>query len=178
MKIIKRQRKILLFFTVIIALSACGESQSQKSINASDERNQTQNIKIDIETENRYAYIKDHFERGVVKYLKVDYVDYLTGKEATDAEWRDKAYFIDGEDTITTITDGFYISNINPKIRTFRIDENTQIENVIYGNEPHEMEEKKPLNSEQLDEYMNSETLIFLHIKEGIIESIDEQYMP
>lgn len=30
-------------------------------------------------------------------FIKVDYVDYLTGKEAAEAEWRDKAYFVDGK---------------------------------------------------------------------------------
>lgn len=135
-------------------------------------------IKIDTVTESRFAYLREIDNLDSTTIVKVDYVDYLTGKEAADAEWRDKAYFIDGEDTITNITDGYYISNINPKLRTFKLKHGISVEHIIDGDGVQEMHKPKELDSKQIETYIEYETLLFLHIEKGIIKRIDEIFMP
>ena len=176
----KNTISILSFITALVLIASCSNFDSSKkiAIDKSPVTQSTINVAIDLETENRYAFIKEIIESNKDLFIKVDYVDYLTGKEAMDAEWRDEAYFIDGTDTITNITDGYYISNVNPQIRTFKIAIDALIENVIDDNGSHKMQEIKHLNTEQLQKYLDSNTLLFIHIKNGIVERIDERYMP
>ncbi|MGB1248825.1 MAG: hypothetical protein ACPG4Z_08050, partial [Chitinophagales bacterium] len=81
-------------------------------------------------------------------------------------------------DTITNITNGYYISNINPKIRTFKIEQNATVANIIDDSGQHKMEKVKPLTKEQFDSYIFQKKLLFLYIENGIIKSMDERYTP
>lgn len=174
-----RLRAILLFPVATLLLLACDSPRSQNQISDKPaEEVQLNVVDIDTVTENRYVYIKNHFVNNDGHFIEVDFVDYLTGREAAEAEWRDEAYYVSGEDTISNITDGYYISNVNPKLRTFRIYDDAQIENIIDDDGPHEMHENKTLDSAQFESYIRDETLVFLHIHEGVILSIDERFMP
>lgn len=135
-------------------------------------------VLLDSLTENRYGYIKDFENYREETLVKVDFVDYLTGQEALDAEWRDKAYFVDGDDTITNITDGYYISNVNPVLRTFEVKKNISVLHIIDDEGPKPMLAPKPVNLKLLESYIQHETLLFLYIKQGIIYRIDEQFVP
>ena len=135
-------------------------------------------IQIDSITEKTYGYIKKVETSNTDLYITVDAVDYLTGEEATEAEWDEKAYFIDREDTITTITDGYYISNPNKDLTTYKIAKNAKIENIIDDSGAHKMEVIKELNVDQLNAYRTSYTLLFITVEKGIVRQIDEQFMP
>lgn len=175
-------KSILFLITTIFLITSCGESNSDKKvvIEKSQVEKSNHNITVDPVTENRYGYLKEIVESNPNHdlFIKVDYVDYLTGKEAMEAEWRDKAYFVDGTDTITNITDGYYISNVNPKIRIFKIAKDASIENVISDDGPHKMKEIKHPNAEQLKKYIDMNNLLFFHIENGVVKSIDERFMP
>jgi hypothetical protein len=137
------------------------------------------NIFIDTLTELRHAYVKDFFtDNNGEHYLKVDFVDFLEGEEALKAEWRDKSYYIDGEDTITNITDGYYISNQNNRLRTFILSKNVII-NIFYTpKDSYEFTEVKGASISQFTEELDNDPLIILNIKNGVIETIDEQFIP
>ena len=177
--------KKLISYTLLTStlgfLISCGQSNDSSKDTSNDNNSSVKSeviISIDKVTENRFAYIKEIENLNSELFIKVDYVDYLTGQEALDAEWRDKAYFIDGEDTITNITDGYYISNVNPKLRTFKLQDKISVEHIIDDNGTQEMTEPKELNLQQIEIYIKNETLLFLHVKNGIIERIDERFMP
>lgn len=160
---------------------SCGQSNDSSKYITTDNNSSVKSdviIPIDTVTENRFAYLKEIENLNSEIFIKVDYVDYLTGQEAADAEWRDKAYFVDGKDTITNITDGYYISNVNPKLRTFKLQEKMSVEHIIDDDGAQEMTEPKELNLQQIETYIKNETLLFLHVKNGIIVRIDERFMP
>jgi hypothetical protein len=166
---------------IMILLMSCNESVTKLKNNKGDDIDVVElkpKIKINIITENRFAYIKELENSNSELFVKVDYVDYLTGKEASEAEWRDEAYFIDGNDTISNITDGYYISNISPKFRTFRLKEKISVAHIIDNNGTQKLLKTKPLDSKQILSYIKNETLLFLYIKDGVIERIDELFLP
>ena len=177
---LQKTMSILSFITALALIASCSNFDSSKKIalDKSPVAKSTINLAIDLETENRYAFIKEIIAFNDGLYIKADYVDYLIGKGALEAEWRDQAYFINGTDTITNITDGYYISNINQQIRTFKIAKDASIENIIDDDGSHKMQERKYLNMEQLQKYLESNTLLFIHIKNGLVERIDERFMP
>jgi WD40 repeat protein len=100
------------------------------------------------ETEKALGYIKAVYEKDGKRYLDIDYVQWLTGKEAIKAAIEDKECIVDfeGEDVSKLLKEleeydismgfgkfgscapnGFYIRNQNPKIRTFEIDPNVSV---------------------------------------------------
>lgn len=162
-------------------LASCGKSDdNSKEIITQDtgSAESEMTISVDSITENKFAYIKDVQKLNSAIFIKVDYVDYLTGQEALDAEWRDEAYFIDGEDTITNITNGYYLSNVNPKIRTFKLKDKIAVEHIMYDNGAQRMNESKELNVQQIETYIEKKRLLFFYINNGIVERIDERFMP
>ena len=177
-------KKLILYYlltSIFGLLISCGQSNdSSKDVTNDNNRpiKSEVTISIDTVTENRFGYLKEIKNSNSEIFIKVDYVDYLTGQEAADAEWRDKAYFVDGEDTITNITDGYYISNVNPKLRTFKLQDKISVEHIIDDDGVQEMTVPKELNSQQIEIYIKNEILLFLHVKNGIIERIDERFMP
>ncbi|HEY9083666.1 MAG TPA: hypothetical protein VIN73_10050 [Vicingaceae bacterium] len=152
------------------------EESTQVTINTKVDT--TQSIKIDITTETRHAYIKEVFINNSKLYIKADYVDYFIGDEAAEAEWRDKAYMIIDGDTMTGITDGYYISNQNKKLRTFKIQEGISIELIRTDDEVYNLDKKKVGNELQIRTYLEEENLIILHIEKGIVIGIEEQFIP
>ncbi|WP_053978591.1 hypothetical protein [Mangrovimonas xylaniphaga] len=162
-------------------LMSCGQSNDgSKDITTDNNSSVKSDVIIPIDTviENRFAYLKEIKNLNSDIFIKADYVDYLTGQEAADAEWRDEAYFIDGKDTITNITDGYYISNVNPKLRTFKLKDKMSVEHIIDDDGVQEMTKPKKINLQQIETYIKNETLLFLYVKNGIIVRIDERFMP
>ena len=129
----------------------------------------------------RHAYITDIVEadnEGKVKYIKVDFVNYFTGSEATEAEWKDKAYMILDGDTISGITDDYYISNMNDKLRTFKVSDNVLIAfNSAYP-ERAPNAEGKFTDVVYLNEFVDKHSLVMFFFKEDVVESIQEVFLP
>lgn len=170
----------ILTLTLIFFLSCNGSTthSSEKNIENKNSIEEDSKISLDTLTDNRFAFIRELEILNSDLLVKVDYVDYLTGQEAVEAEWRDEAYFVDGDDTITNITDGFYISNVNQKLRAFLIQDKISVDQIIDDDGPQKIQESKPLNRSQIETYIKNETLLFLYVKKGIIERIDERFMP
>lgn len=177
--IMKEKLTLCFFVSILFLIASCGDSKPQVAVkNEANLGPKKDILLIDSITENRYAFLKEIISSKEKMYVKVDYVDYLTGKEALSAEWRDQAYFIDGVDTISNITNGYYISNINTKIRTFKIGKNAIIKNIIDDEGAHKIKPPKKLNIEQLQEYVDTESLLMIYVEDGIIKRIDERFLP
>jgi mannitol/fructose-specific phosphotransferase system IIA component len=175
--------KNIIIFNIfsLILLTSCNESKARPEKEIVNIKNSAQPsiiISLDTVLENRFAYLKEFQMLNSEIIVKVDYVDYLTDREALDAEWRDEAYYIDGDDTITSITDGYYISNLNLKLRTFKLQDNISVKHMIYNDVLQELSESKPINEKQIEKYIENEVLLFLYIKNGIIIRIDERFIP
>lgn len=76
------------------------------------------------------------------------------------------------------ITDGYYISNQNNKLRTFKIQEGISIELIRTLDDVYNLDEKKVGDEFQIRTYIEKENLIILHIEEGIVIRIEEQFIP
>lgn len=177
----KNLNSFYLLTLTFATLTACAPSNdTSQEIATAPNTSPTSEVILEIDqvTENRFAYLKNVEKLNSEFFVAVDYVDYLTGQEALDAEWRDEAYFVDGKDTITNITNGYYISNQNPKLRTFKLKNKISVENVIDDEGVQVLTEPEELNLNQIEEYIKDQTLLFLHIKKGIIVRVDKRYLP
>lgn len=157
------------------------EKEPQKlEVNISDsiQEDIVELIEIDVTTETRHAYIKEVLTNNSELYIKADYADYLIDDEAYKAAMRDKAYFIDGEDTIVDITDGYYISNQNNKERIFKLSENAKINIFFVAKGSYEIEEIEGANLSQFEAHLGNNPLLILNIKEGVVIGIEEQFLP
>ena len=139
----------------------------------------SQEPKIDVTTEVRHAYIKEFTNYNSENYLVVDYADFFEGEEAGEMEWRDKAYFVEDGETITNITDGYYISNMNNKLRTFRLREDVDIR-VWTNLEGYELyNDLTKVSLQVLQETVVKYNILWvLTIEKGVVISIEEQFRP
>lgn len=165
-----------LFFGILILLTSC--ENSNKDVKKLDKSSVLAGFTVDSISDKRHGYLKEVMDAEGAIYVTVDFVDYLNGKEAQIAEWRDAAYFIENGDTISNIIDGYYISNINPKLRTFKVGSKAIIENIIEDDGSKKMVPQKLLNIEQLDKYLQAKNLLYIYIENGVILQIDEQFTP
>lgn len=178
---------MLMELVLFVIISGCAneskdleEVTKQVNINTSDpfKVDTTKSIKIDMTTETRHSYIKEVFVNNSKLYIKADYVDYFTDDEAAEAEWRDKAYMIIDGDTMTGITDGYYISNQNDKLRIFKLSKDVEINIFFVARDSYEFEEIKGASLSQFKEHLENNPLLILHIEEGIVVGIKEQFIP
>jgi hypothetical protein len=175
--------RLLILLIGIVFVGCAGEHKSTESI--VEEKTPVVDVgmffeepKIDVTTETRYTYIKEISTYKADVYIVVDYVDYFEGDEALEMEWRDKAYLIIDGDTMTGITDGYYISNMNNKLRTFKVSQDASIDNIIDGDGPHSLKGERVLSIPQLKDYIKHNNLLILHVKDGVVESFDEIFLP
>ena len=133
---------------------------------------------IDVTTETRHGYVKEviQFEDDV--YLKVDYADYLTGEEALKADRRDNGIRMLGDDTVNYVTNNYYISNINEKLRTFKLRKGIVIELVHTDIEVYALEERKKADVKQMNIYLSEQSINIFEIKAGVITGVEEQFLP
>ena len=129
-------------------------------------------------SQKEYAYIKYSTTENSKTYIKVDYVNYYIGEDAEKAEWDEKAYFVDGYDTISNITNGYYISNNNTILKTLEVPKNLHIKNIIDDKGIQKINKPKLLDSVQINTYIKSGQLLIIELKEEKIISIKEQFLP
>jgi len=154
--------------------------QAQKETPASKEEPTGQAI---TGTEKAMGYIKTVYENGGKRYLDIDYVQWLTGDEATKAMGEDGKCPVNiYPDPSYCIPNGFYVRNQNPKIRTFEISKDVQISRATAfdysptGVKSISYEEFKNLFALK-DSYFRN---IPFHIEvvNGLVIKITEQYIP
>ena len=166
--------KQFLTLSFILILLACSNQKETTSIKIKP----NEHVLIDTVNESKYCYIKSVKQIENEIYIKVDYVEYLTGDQATNQAFKEKAYFIDGTDTILDIQNGYYISNQNSKLRQFKVAKSATYQHIIDDDGKHQIKNTPKSDTTQLNNFKNSNALIIVHVKNGIIRSIDERFIP
>lgn len=122
--------RILIFLSIITFISCESEQKivSETKQKATSTINEKENIifSIDSSEGHHICYISKIINEIDTSIL-VDFVNYLTGINAHKASIIDGNYEIDNGDTITDITNDYYISNKNNKLRKFKISSNSEI---------------------------------------------------
>lgn len=124
--------------------------------------------------ETKYCFVRKLIEKDGKNYLIADYVQFLTGEEAlkkaiqnkdTDFELNEKG------DTIHSVPNDYYVSNVNPKLRTLELVSNVSIE--LWNEGVHN---KVTIN--EFKKHLSEEPLIILKIQNGMVKEMSEQYVP
>jgi len=126
----------------------------------------------------RYAYVKGIIKYEESYYIKVDFVDYLTGDDASKVAMNENAYFIDGADTILDITNGYYISNPSSSISNVLLDDCKAMSFIIDDDGKHQLDSPKEITEDLLVEYVENQTLLVLKFYVGSLSEAGEQFVP
>ncbi len=116
--------RLILIILILFVFGSCGH----------DDTSSQTTEKIDKSNETKYAFITEILQNGDSVFLKVDYVQYLTGDSAIAA-----AISEDGADTIQLdgkisvgVPNDYYILNNNPELRKLRIDKKCEFDFLLY----------------------------------------------
>jgi hypothetical protein len=147
----------------------------------------TQQYKVVSSSERAIGYITAMYSEDDKKYLKIDYITFSTSTAA------DKAANESGFDTDSWggAPDGYWIENINTKIRTFEIDPAVEISmasskyldvgTVIEGKGlviPYDVFYKL-FNDPNNPDYMQDQKVPYwITLKGGMVVKIEQQYLP
>ncbi|MBT2727415.1 hypothetical protein J7E63_10760 [Bacillus sp. ISL-75] len=108
---------------------------------------------------------------------KFDYIQWYTGKAA------DREFLKDCKcrNVMDAAPDGYWIRNVNPKIRTFNISNNTQF--VLQTRNQYEIKWNEKVTRKQFFIFLKQrnkdhQTPFHLVIKNGVVTKITEQYIP
>ena len=124
-----------------------------------------------------YCYIKRIYDEDGDTYLEVDFVQFLKGDEAVEiAKREDEAPYDINEngDTIYFVYNDYYISNQNPKLRTFKLSPDVKIDLLNFGvNEKIKDNDLASLKKKELEF-----SPMIITSESGIVNDIVEQYIP
>ncbi|AUC15504.1 hypothetical protein BTO06_10285 [Tenacibaculum sp. SZ-18] len=112
------------------------------------------------------------------KYVVADYVDFLIGDKAIEKakENGDADYDISEKgDTLYFVNNDYYVSNVNPKLRTLELDDNVKIEIWDYFKSNGVF---KIVNINELQKYLSTKPIMILKIRNGIVMEMREQFVP
>ena len=108
----------------------------------------------------------------------VDFVKYLIGKEAHRASIDEGNYEIDNGDTITDITNDYYISNQNSKLRRFTLNSHSQIQYYDWENDGELKSKSISQFVKKFNEIDEIYPLFEIIYENGSIISLKEIFMP
>lgn len=131
------------------------------------------------------GYIDSVYQRNGKRYLKVDYVQFLTGEEAVQAAVEDTGCVRDqvySGDCSPSLNNDYYIRNQNDKIRTLEIAKDAVIENLSSdGVTPTTIDfqqfEQIFAGGDESSQWLR-EAPYNIEIKNGLVVNISQQYIP
>jgi len=108
---------------------------------------------------------------------KFDYIQWYTGKAANREFLKDCKC----RNVMDAAPDGYWIRNVNPKIRTFKISKNAQF--VLQTRNKYEIKWNEKVTRKQFITFLkqrnkDQQTPFHLVIKNGVVTKITEQYLP
>jgi hypothetical protein len=155
------------------------ERTPPSAVTTSEAKGEEKTTKV-TKTVKKCGYIKKIYLKGGKYYLDIDYIQFLTGDEAYEAALEDGV--------ITTgepVPNDYYIRNVNPKIRTFPIDENVE---VFIETIPGPEMTIKYVGKQSLDfatfkqrfetENASREMPHWITLQDSVVVKIEEQYVP
>ncbi|ULT56739.1 hypothetical protein L1999_27520 [Neobacillus drentensis] len=156
---------VLMIFTLILLPSQSSQTYAKTNI--------TNHPKVENET----AYIPS-FKQINGKWVgKFDYIQWYFGKSA------DREFFKDCkcQKDMDGAPDGYWIRNVNPKIRTFTISNNAQY--ILQTRSLYEIKWNEKVTRSQFITFLNQrdkhhQIPFHLEITNGVVTKITEQYIP
>lgn len=130
-----------------------------------------------ITTAKEIGQITRIYKKAGSDYLDIDYVQWFEGEEA-DREAQKDGMLGPGEEQMPN---GYYVRNVNPKIRTFRISRDAKafVSGYRFGGtesgEPHkvDLETLKQFVAQQ-----NTGDLYWITLQDNVVVKIEQQYRP
>ena len=187
----KSRISILISFLFLV-LNSCKTSSENEEVNSLGkkqlpseqgsisipETNLSQTVSMDTSTGVHVCRIsKIVFENNHTSII-VDFVNYLTGIEAHRASVIDGNYEIDNGDTITDITNDYYISNNNTKLRKFSFSSKSTIAIYDYESDGEfkqiSIKEFVKRNEDNIDFY----ELYTIKFSGGKVTELEEIFVP
>jgi len=173
-------KNLLLFWTLIVL--SCKEKQQHKT-----EFTESQIEKKSVEPkeeksiiENKHCFIKKVFKRDEKYFISADYIDFLMDEKAIERakEHGEVEYdILENGDTIYFVYNDYYISNVNPKLRTFQLSEQIKIELLDFSKNANENGFKNVSVNEIIEE-IKSDPIIILTIENDVVIEMKEQFIP
>jgi len=170
------------FFILILTFSSCVNKEKPSKTNESikteikESKVETKPKTTTIET--KYCFIKNLTEKNGKNYIIADFVDFLTDTKAIEKAKQngDADFDINKKgDTIYFVYNDYYVSNINPKLRTLELIPDIKIE---LWNYPKDNGIFNAVNTNELKNHLSAEPIMILKIKNGIVIEMREQYVP
>lgn len=121
-------------------------------------------------SESAFGYVKSVGGGGASYTLTIDYAELLTGKAAVDAAHKDGAIPPDQD----YVENDYYISNKNPKLRTFPISPSAQIRLL----ESVGSTDTKAVTTAQFKAEVRPDAPVKIVVDNGSVTKIDEQFFP
>jgi hypothetical protein len=170
------------FLILILTFSSCANKEKQPKISESikTEIKESKTVQKPESTiiETKYCFIKNLTEKNGKYYVIADFVDFLTDEKAIEkAKQNGDADFDVNEkgDTIYFVYNDYYVSNVNPKLRTLELIPEIRIQ---LWNYPKNNGIFNAVNINELKDHLSSEPIMILKIKNGIVIEMREQYVP
>lgn len=175
--------KNLIFLLTLIQFSCNHQEKQTIEIPSTEPKNQEQIVDSKSDNpiyENKFCFIKKVVKENGKHYIIVDYIDFLTGNKAIERakKFGNAEYDISTNgDTTYYVYDDYYVSNINPKLRTLELAKDVKIELLDFSENPSENGYKIVSLTEFTDKIENN-PIIILKSKNGIVMEMKEQFTP
>lgn len=128
----------------------------------------------------KIGYITKVYEKNGNKYLTFDEVEFLTGKEATEAARKDgKAILENGE---YYVMDDYYIVHKNKQVKDYTIDKKASLKLLGFMVSPRKNDiSNRTVSYEKFKTVINNKNypkLCYIYVKNNVITKIESQYVP
>jgi hypothetical protein len=126
------------------------------------------------------TYIKSLKIKQGKLFADFDYIQWYTGKRADQEFLKDCKEACKGKDGLHHAPDGYYIRNVNPKIRTLLISDKAKF---IVQLRSSEIKWNTILSKQEFIKYYHSKSYFnnipyHIEIKNGVVTKLTEQYIP
>ncbi len=161
---------------------SCKEKEKQLLKTKSDEyKTEKTTIKPEskkIALETKHCFVKEVTKKGEKYFIIADYIDFLTNEKAVEKakEQGEAEYDISEKgDTIYFVYNDYYISNVNPKLRTLELSSDVKIE---LWNYPKNNGLFSKVSITEFIDHLKAEPILILTIENGVVTEMKEQYTP
>jgi hypothetical protein len=167
-------KKYLLSFLILLLIVSCEEKNTVSNGKAKPDNNENRKI----------GYIQSIIDEGGKQFIKIDFIDWFSGEEGGKAMKEDDPK-IDLDEMGGVPPDDYYVRNekieyfklpvindIKIKIETYKSNQDGDLETKTIS-----LQEFKSLfSSDQKQRYLK--TPFWVEIKNGVSQSIEEQFIP
>ena len=165
--------KLKIYFLILtLSFTSCANNEKQPKINEPI-KTEIKESKVELKPENtiietKYCFIKNLTEKKGKNYIVADFVDFLTDEKAVEKAKQngDADFDINKKgDTIYFVYNDYYVSNVNPKLRTLELISNIKIE---LWNYPKDNGIFNTVSLNELEKNLSNNPIMILKIKNDL----------